>query len=51
MSAGPFDQVARAPDGANPIEPSGPGGRKIAPAIARCLGVGDGRGQPATVWR
>jgi len=38
-----------AADYANPIEPSGPGGRKIARAIARCLGAADGEGGPATV--
>jgi hypothetical protein len=38
-------------DYANPIEPSGAGGRKIAHAIARSLGLTDGRGRPATVWR
>ena len=36
-------------DYANPIEPSGRGGRKIAGAIARCLGAADGEGRPATV--
>jgi GDSL-like lipase/acylhydrolase family protein len=37
-------------DYANPIEPSGPGGRKIARAIARCLGAAAGEGHPATVY-
>jgi hypothetical protein len=36
-------------DYANPIEPSGPGGRKIARAIARCLGAIAGEARPATV--
>lgn len=36
-------------DYANPIEPSGPGGRKIARAIARCLGATQGEGRPAVV--
>ena len=40
-----------AADYANPIEPSGRGGRKIAQAIARCLGAADGRSPPTTVWR
>jgi hypothetical protein len=31
-----------AADYANPIEPSGPGGRKIARSIARCVGAADG---------
>ena len=37
-------------DYANPIEPSGPGGRKIARAIARCLGAADVEGRPATIY-
>jgi hypothetical protein len=40
-----------AADYANPIEPSGRGGRKIAQAIARCLGAADGASRPAAVWR
>jgi hypothetical protein len=37
-------------DYANPIEPSGLGGRKIARAIARCLGAAEGERRPATVY-
>lgn len=37
-------------DYANPIEPSGRGGRKIAQAIARSLGLGNGQSHPATVF-
>jgi hypothetical protein len=37
-------------DYANPIEPSDRGGRKIARAIARALGVTDEQVQPATVY-
>ena len=33
-------------DFANPIEPSGPGGRKIAQAIAVALGANGGRTRP-----
>ncbi|MDB4981316.1 MAG: hypothetical protein JWM82_2068 [Myxococcales bacterium] len=39
-----------AADYANPIEPSGRGGRKIAQAIARSLGAADGQIHPATVY-
>jgi len=39
-----------AADYANPIEPSGGGGRKIAEAIARSLGAADGKGHPSTVY-
>jgi hypothetical protein len=38
-----------AEDYANPIEPSGRGGRKIADAIASCLGLADVPSHPATV--
>lgn len=37
-------------DYANPIEPSGPGGRKIATAIARALGVLAPRSGPSRVF-
>jgi len=37
-------------DYANPIEPSGPGGLKIARAIARLVGAAPGREEPARVW-
>lgn len=36
-------------DYANPIEPSGPGGRKIAAAIARALGIFEARERPSRV--
>jgi hypothetical protein len=39
-----------AADYANPIEPSGRGGRKIAQAITRCLGAADGRSHSAAVY-
>jgi hypothetical protein len=39
-----------AADYANPIEPSGGGGHKIARAIARSLGAADGQVHPATVY-
>jgi hypothetical protein len=39
-----------AADYANPIEPSGRGGRKIAQAIARSLGAAEGQVRPATVY-
>ena len=38
-----------AADYANPIEPSGSGGRKIAQAIARSVGAAEGHLHPATV--
>jgi hypothetical protein len=37
-------------DYANPIEPSGQGGRKIAAAIARAVGALPADGAPARVW-
>ena len=37
-------------DYANPIEPSGPGGLKIAKAIARAIGAVDERTRPSRVW-
>ena len=37
-------------DYANPIEPSGRGGRKIAQAIARCLDAVDGNRQSSRVY-
>jgi hypothetical protein len=37
-------------DYANPIEPSGPGGRKIAKAIARAVGASAGPARAATVY-
>jgi hypothetical protein len=37
-------------DYANPIEPSGAGGRKIALAIATALGVANNRAAPSRVW-
>jgi hypothetical protein len=37
-------------DYANPIEPSGGGGRKIAAAIARAVGAGGERGHASCVW-
>jgi hypothetical protein len=37
-------------DYANPIEPSGRGGQKIAQAIARCLDAVDGKRQPACAY-
>jgi hypothetical protein len=37
-------------DYANPIEPSGPGGRKIAAAIVRALGLGGVAAPPARVF-
>jgi GDSL-like Lipase/Acylhydrolase family len=39
-----------ASDYANPIEPSGEGGRKIALAIAEACGALEGRFAPARVW-
>jgi GDSL-like Lipase/Acylhydrolase family len=39
-----------AADYANPIEPSGRGGRKIAQAISRSLGAADEQIHPATVY-
>jgi GDSL-like lipase/acylhydrolase family protein len=39
-----------AADYANPIEPSGRGGRKIAQAIARSLGAANAQVHPATVY-
>ena len=39
-----------AADYANPIEPSGVGGRKIAAAIAVAVGAVRGAGSPARVW-
>jgi hypothetical protein len=43
--------VCREPsDYANPIEPSGKGGRKIAEAIARSLGMPDGGQEPSRVF-
>lgn len=36
-------------DYANPIEPSGPGGRKIAAAVARAIGAIEAR-EPSRVW-
>ena len=37
-------------DYANPIEPSGKGGRKIALAIARAVGIVKGQLAPTRVW-
>jgi len=37
-------------DYANPIEPSGQGGLKIARAIAAAAGAIDGSGRPARIW-
>ena len=37
-------------DYANPIEPSDAGGRKIAHAIARALGIGDPEARVSRVW-
>jgi hypothetical protein len=37
-------------DYANPIEPSGEGGRKIAAAIANLLDAVDHRARPSRVW-
>jgi hypothetical protein len=43
--------VCREPsDYANPIEPSGEGGRKIAAAIARAVGIGAQAVRPSRVW-
>jgi hypothetical protein len=43
--------VCREPsDYANPIEPSGEGGRKIAAAIARAVGIGAPAVRPSRVW-
>jgi hypothetical protein len=39
-----------AADYANPIEPSGSGGRKIAAAIARAIGAADAGAVPSRVW-
>jgi hypothetical protein len=41
---------SEAADYANPIEPSGRGGRKIAQAIARSVGAAEGHLHPATVY-
>jgi hypothetical protein len=38
------------PDYANPIEPSGEGGRKIAAAIARAAGIARDTAAPSRVW-
>jgi hypothetical protein len=37
-------------DYANPIEPSGPGGLKIARAVARAIGAVDGKGVASRIW-
>jgi hypothetical protein len=37
-------------DYANAIEPSGPGGLKIAWGIARAVGASNGAGHPARIW-
>ena len=37
-------------DYANPIEPSGQGGLKIARAIARAVGANEPDGKPSRLW-